>query len=233
MNCPRCSCSDKIVKNGLTSYKIQKYLCKECKRQFLSRDTLVYKKASDIDSRNQQIIRLLERGNGVRDIEYIMNINRNTVLNIISKLSLKITPRHKIYKSIQVDELWSFVGNKKNKKWTIYAYAPDSKEILATVTGRRDAATVQKLYNALKQLDVQIQEYCTDNWDSFAKVFVKENHKIGKEYTKHIEGVNCLFRHRISRLVRRTCCFSKKLQHHANAIGLIIAGINLGSAWAT
>jgi IS1 family transposase len=31
----------------------------------------------------------------------------------------------------------------------------------------------------------------TDGWDSFISVFQADNHIIGKEYTKGIEGNNC------------------------------------------
>jgi insertion element IS1 protein InsB len=233
MQCPQCSSTKKIVKNGFTRYSVQKYICKNCKRQFIDRKFLIYKKPFNQPKRDAEIIRHLERGNGVRDIEYIMQVSRSSILNIISKLALIITPKKRVYKSIQIDELWSYVGNKKNKKWMIYAYCKETKEILGVVFGRRDARTVAKLYKQLKKLGVAIHEYCTDMWDSFCKVFVNENHTIGKRYTTDIEGINCLLRHRISRLVRRTCCFSKKLENHIKAIGLVIAGINLGTAWST
>lgn len=109
-----------------------------------------------------------------------------------------------------MDEIWSFVHKKSNKKWIIYAYAPETKEIIAVVVGRRDSNTVRKIYAQLKALNIEIDEYCTDTWKSFSDVFKHVNHTIGKTFTKAIEGVNCLFRHRISRLVRRSCCFSKK-----------------------
>ena len=233
MHCPHCSSINKIVKNGFTSYKIQKYFCKNCRKQFVDRRFLAYKKPNNQKKRDAEIIRHLERGSGIRDIEYIMQISKSVILNLISRVSLIIKPKQKNYKSIQVDELWSFVKKKKNKKWMIYAYCTETKEILAVVFGKRDASTVQKLYDKLQALSIEIQEYCTDTWDSFIKIFKNENHKIGKNFTKAIEGVNCLFRHRVSRLVRRTCCFSKKLENHINAIGLVIAGINLGTAWSS
>ncbi|WP_255318082.1 IS1 family transposase [Capnocytophaga stomatis] len=34
------------------------------------------------------------------------------------------------YNSLQVDELWTFVGKKENKKWLIYAYSPETKGIV-------------------------------------------------------------------------------------------------------
>jgi insertion element IS1 protein InsB len=70
----------------------------------------------------------------------------------------------------------------------MYAYAPETDEVLAYVIGTRGIKTVKKLYQLLKNLT--IDEYCTDNWAAFARVFSEENHQIGKHLTCHIEGVN-------------------------------------------
>ncbi|MCS6796331.1 MAG: IS1 family transposase [Raineya sp.] len=104
-----------------------------------------------------------------------------------------------------MDELGSYVGQ---KRWIVYAYAPETNEILAYVIGKRNAATVRKLYQKLKNL--QIDTYCTDEWEAFKQVFSKENHQVGKAYTRQIESVNTCLRARNRRLVRKTTGFSKK-----------------------
>jgi IS1 family transposase len=63
----------------------------------------------------------------------------------------------------------------------------------------------------LKHLDIDC--YCMDDRDSFKQVLPKEKHLVGKEHTKKIEGINTWFRARLSRLVRRTTKFSKKLRY--------------------
>ncbi|WP_255414884.1 IS1 family transposase [Cardinium endosymbiont of Culicoides punctatus] len=67
-------------------------------------------------------------------------------------------------------------------------------------------------------MDICLHLKSPDNWSAFRKVFSNCCHKVGKQFTRMIEGVNCLLRYRISRLVRKTCCFSKKLKNHINAI---------------
>ena len=69
----------------------------------------------------------------------------------------------------------------------IYAYCKETKEILGVVFGRRDARTVDKLYKQLRKLGVELHQYYTDMWESFCKVFVNENHMIGKKHTTDIE----------------------------------------------
>ena len=118
---------------------------------------------------------------------------------------------------VQRSQFWTSVGEKKNKKWIIYAYSPETKEIVAWQWGKRNRKTARKLREKLKKLGVSFGQICTDNWEVFISVFQKDNHKIGKKYTPDIEGNNTRLRHRIHRVVRKTCCFSKKLENHFKA----------------
>ncbi|MCC9168136.1 hypothetical protein LN893_14915 [Pontibacter sp. XAAS-A31] len=56
----------------------------------------------------------------------------------------------------------------------------------------------------------EVDQYCTNTWRAFAKVLPAQRHRVGKEYTKNIEGVNTCLRTRNRRLMRRTTCFSKE-----------------------
>lgn len=154
---------------------------------------------------------MLERNNGIRDMEDLLQISRRCVLNTLCRAGkqIVITPSRLTYSSIQLDELWSYVGRrKKGKYWLLYACSSENDEILAFVCGSRSSATVRKL---LKQLEyLQTGKYCTDSWRSFKEVLPTEKHKIGKDYTSNIEWVNTCIRARNRSFVRRTTCFSKK-----------------------
>ena len=91
--------------------------------------------------------------------------------------------------------------------------------------GKRSKKTILELYKRLK--DIQINFWCTDNWEAFKTVFPSEKHKIGKEFTKAIEGVNTYLRGACKRLIRRTIAFSKKVLNHWAAIKLVMANRNL------
>jgi IS1 family transposase len=164
---------------------------------------------------------MLTNNSGIRDVSRVLSISTTTVLAYLLRESQKvITPTLGRYKSFQIYELWTFVHRRKRgKHWLIYAYAPETKEVLAFVSGSRSAATTQKLYDKLAPLE--IEEFCTDNWDAFAKVLPKEKHNIGKQYTKHIEGVNTSLRAKNRRLVRKTTAFSKKKCYHNAALLLM------------
>jgi IS1 family transposase len=77
-------------------------------------------------------------------------------------------------------------------------------------------------------MNISYDTVYTDKWDSFIAVFQEDNHIIGKENTKGIEGNNCRLRHRIRRAYRKTCCFSKKLSNHFKAFDLAFFYINYG-----
>ncbi|MEM6427576.1 MAG: IS1 family transposase, partial [Cyanobacteria bacterium P01_D01_bin.128] len=69
----------------------------------------------------------------------------------------------------------------------------------------------------------------TDFWQSYEKVIPSNRHRaVGKEtgQTNPIERLNNTFRQRLSRLVRKSLSFSKKLNNHMGAIGYFIHDYN-------
>ncbi len=217
LNCPHCQ-SSKVVKNGRKKNGRQNLLCGNCSKQFLSQ----YQNKGADPAIKQLIIRLLERNSGIRDIEELLGISRRCILDTLSRQgnSITIQPANKRYKSVQIDEVWSFIGKrKKGKYWLLYAYSPETDAILAYSCGSRSAKTVRELFKKLKE--VEIEEYCTDHWKAFARVLPPEKHTIGKDYTKNIEGVNTSIRARNRRFVRKTTCFSKKKENHMAALNIM------------
>ena len=217
VNCPYCH-RMKVVKNGIKRTGKQNFLCRACGKQF----QFEYAKAGCKPEVKQLVLRMLVRNSGIRDIEEVTGVHRQTVLRWLNQKaeSLQVKPRLEGYKSVQLDEVWTFVGQrKKRKRWLFYAYAPETDEVLAWSWGNRSQHTVKKLYEQLQSLD--IGWLCTDDWPAFGKVLPAEKHLVGKAYTKNIEGVNLCLRTRNRRLVRKTACFSKKEQNHYSAMKLI------------
>nr|WP_246343793.1 hypothetical protein [Adhaeribacter radiodurans] len=74
------------------------------------------------------IIRLLERNTGIRDIEQVLQISRKCTLSTLLRYgnSIQIKPARKRYYSVQIDEVWSFVGKRKRGKYGLfYAYSAE------------------------------------------------------------------------------------------------------------
>lgn len=69
-----------------------------------------------------------------------------------------------------------------------------------------------------------------DFWDAYEQIIPQSRHRTvsknsGK--TNLIERFNCTLRQRISRLVRKTLSFSKKLDNHIGAIWYFVHHYNL------
>ena len=123
--------------------------------------------------------------------------------------------------TIECDEMWSFVQNKGQKQWIWLALEVNSHAIVGVYVGRRDKSGPQGLWNSLPAVYRQCAVAYTDFWSACAAIFPTMRHRPrGKDSgkTNHIERFNCTMRQRISRLVRKTLSFSKKLENHIGAI---------------
>jgi insertion element IS1 protein InsB len=81
------------------------------------------------------------------------------------------------------------------------------------------------LWDSLPSVYRQCAVSYTDFWIAVETVFPSTRHRaVGKEtgQTNHIERFNCTLRQRISRTLRKTLSFSKKLSNHIGAIWYFI-----------
>ncbi|MFC2996001.1 IS1 family transposase [Acinetobacter sichuanensis] len=218
--------SDSIKENGIKLYGKQNYQCKICKRQFIGDHALSYQGC--LSGIKSKILHLMVRGCGVRDIAEVERVSMGKVLRTLSQSKYQLQTRKTHYEILEVDEFWTFVGNKQNKQWLIYAYHRETGEIVAYVWDKRDLTTAKRLKLKLKQLGVSYTDISSDNWGSFVTTFKKCKQLIGKFFTVGIEGNNCRLRHWIRRGFRRNFNFSKKLDNHSKAFDLVFFYINNG-----
>lgn len=132
--------------------------------------------------------------------------------------------------SIQCDELWSFVANKGNKQWIGLALEVETREIVGVYVGNRSREGAQGLWNSLPAVYRQCAVSYTDFWSAYNEVFPsKRDQSVGKESgkTSYIERFNCTLRQRVSRLVRKTLWFSKKLENHVGAVWYFVHNYNV------
>lgn len=224
IRCPKCQ-SFSVKKNGLKPNGKQNYFCKQCGRQFIGDHAISYK---GCHSRiNQKILRMCLNGCGVRDIARIEQISCGKILSVILNICCEIKPSKSYYEGLEIDEFWTFVGSKKNKLWLIYAYDGIGKEVVAYQWGKRNRETVSLLKRKIQKLGVSFSVVYTDKWNGFISVFKDCLHLRGKRYTTSIEGFNCYLRHRIKRVFRRVCCFSKSIQQHKKLFDLVFGWVKL------
>jgi insertion element IS1 protein InsB len=120
----------------------------------------------------------------------------------------------------EVDEQWSFVGNKKNRRWLWYAWEPRYKRIIAHAFGKRNTDALRALLALLKPFDISF--FFTDDFSVYTKELPREKHVVGKRFTQRIERTNLTLRSRLKRLVRKTIGFSKSEEMHDKVIGTFI-----------
>lgn len=230
LTCPQCH-SHKIVKNGSIHNKKPKYKCQECGRQFVENPT---KKVINDDTKKLIDKLLLEKislagiarvtGVSSKWLQDYVNSKYNQVKREIKVLSKK--PGKII---IEADEAWSFVNDKNQKQWIWLALDKKTREIVGCYIGERGEVGARGLWNSLPPVYRQCAVCYTDFWSAYAQVFPSKRHKaVGKEtgLTNHIERFNNTLRQRVSRLVRKTLSFSKKLENHIGAIWYFIHDYN-------
>ena len=135
--------------------------------------------------------------------------------------------------TIQCDEMWSFVQNKKNKQWLWFALDVDSREIVGAYVGSRDRSGAQGLWDSLPPAYRQCAVAFTDFWRAYDDIFPFNRHvSVGKDSgkTSYIERFNLTVRQRVSRLVRKTLSFSKKFENHVGAVWNFIHHYNANMA---
>ena len=122
--------------------------------------------------------------------------------------------------SSELDEMWSYVRSKAHPRWLWHAIDHHTGKVFAWVFGRRQDTVFLKLKALLAPLG--ITRYFTDGWGAYERHVEAEQHTVGKAHTQKIASKPINLRTRITRLVRRTLCFSKTEQMHDLVIGLFM-----------
>ena len=137
---------------------------------------------------------------------------------------------------LELDELWSFVlkrANKRaNKRWVWIALCRATRQVVASVVGDRSAATCRKLWEQIPAAYRRAHCY-TDFWEAYQLVIPSEQHAaVGKEtgLTAHVERWNNTLRQRLGRLVRKSLSFSKSETMHELCLRLFLHDYNLSLA---
>lgn len=122
--------------------------------------------------------------------------------------------------AVEVDEMWSYVGHKKNQRWLWHAIERHTGKCLAYVFGKRQDEAFLKLKDLLEPFG--IRRFYTDYFGAYDRHLSVGQRTAGKKNMQRIERKHLTLRTRIKRLARKTICFSKTEQMHDIVIGLFI-----------
>jgi insertion element IS1 protein InsB len=135
----------------------------------------------------------------------------------------------------EADAMWSLVQKKANTQWIGLAMDATTRQIIAFHVGDRSRESAKALWGASPAVYQAHAILHTDQYAVSNGVMPAERHKaITKQArkTKHIDRFNNTLRQRLSRLVRATLSFSKKVENPIGAIKFFICHYNLEKAVA-
>ena len=171
VRCPHCH-SEQIIKRGKTARGTQRYLCQNAlctTGSFL----LDYHNRGCVSEVKQQIIDMSLNASGVRDTARSLHISPTTVLSELRKkeaalesvntaLLRTLNPDEVAWDierageaEAEMDEMWSFVGNKGNPRWLWHAIDHCTGKVLAYVFGRRQEIC-QPYYDSRESLSLAV-----------------------------------------------------------------------------
>lgn len=240
--CPNCG-STRYKKNGHTRHSKQNHLCKNCERQF----SAGAEHHTISQERRTVVANLLRERLSLRGICRAVGVSLGWMLHFMVEcfaacpdhlnLRLPADPgKVLIYKlEAEADEMWSFVQQKANKQWIWLAMDAKSCQIIAFHVGDRSRASAKALWAKIPEVYQQHATFHTDQYEVYNGVIPAERYKaITKKArkTNYIKRFNNTLRQRLSRLVRATLSFSKKVENHIGAIKFFICHYNLEKAAA-
>jgi insertion element IS1 protein InsB len=128
---------------------------------------------------------------------------------------------------LELDEMWSFVKKRQNKRGLWLALCRRTRQIVAYALGSRGLKTCRLLWQRIPAGYKSSLCY-SDFWKAYQAVLPPEQHHTSERQgkTNHIERFNNTLRQRLARLVRRTLSFSKINAMHEVAIKLFIHHYN-------
>ncbi len=231
VRCPSCD-SLEVNKAGFNHHRVRRYRCVNdgCIANYFM---LKYRYKAYQPGVKQQVVEMAINGSGIRDTSRVLKISKTTVLSTIKSkgsMLIQVNPNIKTLEltcdAVELDEQWSFVGNKSNQRWIWYAVDHATNTILAYVFGRRKDIIFKQLKALLEPFG--IKRFYTDGWGAYERNIEKEKHEVGKRNTQKIERKNLNLRTWIKRLTRKTICFSKLEKMHDIVIGLLINKVEFG-----
>jgi len=234
LSCPRCGLSH-TKRNGHTYYRKQNYRCQSCGRQFVRDSQRIG------DDTRALVERLLLERLSLRGICRVTGLSLTWLLQFIDTLYARLpddlcvaplSPRRRVHLlrlEAEVDELWSFVRRRADKQWLWLAFDKESRQVLAFFVGDRSRESARRLWQRIPAAYRERATFYSDDWEAYKGVIPPARHVVcGKEsgLTSGVERFNCTLRQRVSRLVRKTLSFSKKIENHIGAIKYFICHYN-------
>ena len=214
--CSRCG-SPNIVRNGHNKCGNPQYRCKDCNAYRVLKPKQLHPPRT-----RQQVLKAYRERMSLRGVERVFGVCRQTVMtwlqdDVQSLPSLfdTLLPAQE-HDVLELDEAWSFVGKKIDKRWLWTVLCRRTRQIIAFVIGDRSEETCEQLWQAIPDAYRHCHSF-SDFWKAYANVFPPSTHQsVGKETgeTAHQERWYNTLRQWLGRYTRKTLSFSKLDFYH-------------------
>lgn len=221
-SCPKCK-SDQVIKSEKVQGK-QRVRCKHCNYQF----TRLTPRGHPSSEKSMAVI-LYTLGLSMNVIAKLFKVSTPAVLTWIKNFAIanyeKPVPKDAIL--IEIDEMWHFLKSKK-RVWIWKAYCRETGKIVDWQCGGRDKKTFMKLWKRLLKWNIEL--FCTDGYDVYARVIPDDKLFQSKSQTIFIERNNGRQRHWFARFRRKSIVVSKTLEMINLTMGLF-ARFHVNGSW--
>ena len=179
--CPSCG-SIAFIRNGINQHGDQNHKCLECGRQFVlnPQNKIISDETKDL------VRRLLLEKLSLRGICRSAQVSQGWLFNFIKQeydqiprdLNVRVPPECTglILERLEADELWSFVGKKKNRVWIWLALDAATRQVVAVHAGGRSEQDAQAFWAEVPEPYRSGCDVYTDEWEAYKGAIPAEVH---------------------------------------------------------
>jgi len=179
--CPSCG-STAFKKNGINQHGDQNHKCLVCSKQFVldPQNKIISEETKDL------IRSLLLEKLSLRGICRVAKVSQPWLLNFVREeyahvprdLNVKVPPESTglILERLEADELWSFVGKKKNQVWIWLALDAMTRQVVAIHAGGRSEQDAKAFWAEVPEPYASGCDVYTDEWDAYKGAIPSEVH---------------------------------------------------------
>jgi transposase-like protein len=142
-------CGSACIKAGKHKNGSQKIKCKNCQKYQL----VNYSNAGCKKNVKENMLKIYLKNVGIRGVALLLGVSVNTVIKEIKKYKdyrpLISFRQNQVY---EIDEMRTYVKNKKRLRWIAYAIERSTKKVINVVVGSRSNSTLEKVVNSVLAL---------------------------------------------------------------------------------
>jgi insertion element IS1 protein InsB len=139
-----------------------------------------------------------------------LSISPATVIRRILKIAWSLKrPPISFGKAYQVDELFTYIGNKNNRVCIAFSLETETGRVIDIVVGRINKTNLNGVISTLLLSDAS--RITTDKLDIYKALIPKEIHSTKFRGINKIERMTLNLRTHLKRLNQKTICYSKSM----------------------